>query len=149
MQYGLSQCNSCWMYTAVSVWTTKLAKLSRRNPDAIRYLRRVSCSALRSGLTPLIVGRREWCSMGLPSASPWPRLAFDSRPLRSSLSKGWFARVSAGRCMGGRFIDISSSESGESRTSSGSVISRGPDDGALFEATLSQSSVLYPSRKER
>lgn len=41
MQYGLSHPRSCWMYTAVSVCTTKLTKLNTKNPDAKMYLCRV------------------------------------------------------------------------------------------------------------
>ena len=136
MQYGLSQCSSCWIYTAVSVWTTKLARLSRRKPAAIMYFFRVAWAASYSGLLLRMVGRRVWCNMGRPSASPFPRLDCERRPWRSSLSNGCCDRPSVGRCNGGRLTTMSSSESWEERPGSGVEDARGSPS-SILSATMS------------
>ena len=143
MQYGLSQCSSCWMYTAVSVWTTKLTRLSNRKPEAIKYFLRVAWAASYSEFLLWIVGRRVWCSMGRPSASPLPRLDRERRPWTSSLSNGCCERPSVGRCIGGRLTTMSSSESSESRSGPRAKFTRGSASSRLSEATMA--SVLWDS----
>lgn len=134
MQYGLSQPSSCWMYTAVSVWTTKLARLSRRKPAAMRYFLRVAWAASCAGLVLRMVGRRVWCNMGRPSASSCPKL---DRPWRSPLSNGCSERPSIGWCNEGRLRAMSSFESWESRPEPGVEVVRDSPSSMLSGATMS------------
>lgn len=121
MQYGLAQPSSCWIYAAVSVWTTKLTRLNSKKPEAIMYFRRVACSAWYSGLLLRIKDRLSRCdSIGRLSEVPIVALELDRRPRRSSLSNGDWDRPSVGRCRGGRASGISSS-TWESRTGSVSL----------------------------
>lgn len=123
------------MYEAVSVWTTKLIKLSKRNPDATRYFLRVALAASRSGLLLRIVGLLVSCSIGRPSGSAFPMLEWEwDRRWRSSLRRGCCERPSVGRCNGGRLTTISSSES-KSSTASGFEVPRGWESPMLSEAT--------------
>lgn len=123
------------MYEAVSVWTTKLIKLSKRNPDATRYFLRVALAASRSGLLLRSVGLLVSCSIGRPSASAFPMLEWEwDRRWRSSLRRGCCELPSVGRCNGGRLTTISSSES-KSWTVSGVEVTRGSESSMLSEAT--------------
>lgn len=103
------------------------------------YFCRVASSAEYSGL--LIVGRLEWCSIGLCSALPWPKSVFDNRR-RSSCSNGWWGRPSTGRCIVGRFGSISSSDVRESRTGSNSQPSS--SGSVCVEATVGQIRRPFP-----
>ena len=49
MQYALFQCRLCWIYTAVSVCTAKVIKLSPKNPAAYVYLFLFASFALCAG----------------------------------------------------------------------------------------------------
>lgn len=123
------------MYEAVSVWTTKLTKLSKRNPDATKYFLRVARAASCSGLLLRIVGLLVSCSMGWPSASAFAKLERErDRRWWSSLRRGCCERPSVGRCSGGRLEAISSSES-KSWTAFGLEITQGSESSILSEAT--------------
>lgn len=80
-----------------------------------------------------MVGRRVWCNMGRCSVS-WLKLDRSSRGEGSSLSNGCCDRPSVGRCIGGRFTTISSSDSRDVRDRSG-LWSRESSSSMLSEAT--------------